>query len=51
MASTSDVCKTIVEKVDDCLALGVVDLNTGSIERVQGPDPVWAYKCSFFCAS
>lgn len=35
MASTNDVCKTIVEKVDDCLACGVVDLNTGMLMGVH----------------
>jgi hypothetical protein len=39
MASTSDVCKTIVEKVDDCLALGVVDLNTGMLMGVHHAVP------------
>jgi hypothetical protein len=35
MASTQDACKGIVEKVDDCLAVGVVDLNTGMLMGVH----------------
>jgi hypothetical protein len=35
MASTTDVCKTVLEKVDDCLAIGVVDLNTGMLMGVH----------------
>ena len=35
MASTNEVCKTISEKVDDCLACGVVDLNTGMLMGVH----------------
>lgn len=39
MASTTDVCKMVVEKVDDCLALGVVDLNTGMLMGVHHTVP------------
>jgi hypothetical protein len=39
MASTNDVCKSVVEKVDDCLALGVVDLNTGMLMGVHHTVP------------
>jgi hypothetical protein len=39
MASTTDVCKTILEKVDDCLAVGVVDLNTGMLMGVHHSVP------------
>lgn len=39
MASTQDVCKTTLEKVDDCLALGVVDLNTGMLMGVHHTVP------------
>ncbi len=35
MAATNDVCKSIQEKVDDCLAVGVVDLNTGMLLGVH----------------
>ena len=34
MANTTEVCKSIHEKVDDCLAVGVVDLNTGMLMGV-----------------
>ncbi|MBS1122910.1 MAG: hypothetical protein H6Q90_5138, partial [Deltaproteobacteria bacterium] len=39
MASTTDVCKSILEKVDDCLAVGVVDLNTGMLMGVYHSVP------------
>ncbi len=39
MASTTDVCKTVLEKVDDCLAVGVVDLNTGMLMGVYHSVP------------
>jgi hypothetical protein len=39
MASTQDVCKQILEKVDDCLAVGVVDLNTGMLMGVHHTVP------------
>jgi hypothetical protein len=39
MASTQDVCKTTLEKVDDCLAVGVVDLNTGMLMGVHHTVP------------
>jgi hypothetical protein len=39
MASTNSVCKSIVEKVDDCLAVGVVDLNTGMLMGVHHTVP------------
>ena len=39
MASTSEVCKGILEKVDDCLAVGVVDLNTGMLMGVHHAVP------------
>ncbi len=35
MASTTDICKVLVDKVDDCLAVGVVDLNTGMLMGVH----------------
>ena len=35
MASTQELCKTTREKVDDCLAVGVVDLNTGMLMGVH----------------
>ncbi len=35
MASTQELCKTTLEKVDDCLAVGVVDLNTGMLMGVH----------------
>ncbi|MEZ5401613.1 MAG: hypothetical protein R2729_18210 [Bryobacteraceae bacterium] len=34
MASTTDVCKTVFDKVDDCLAVGVVDLGSGMLMGV-----------------
>lgn len=39
MANTQDVCKTTLEKVDDCLAVGVVDLNTGMLMGVHHTVP------------
>jgi len=39
MASTTDACKGTVEKVDDCLAVGVVDLNTGMLMGVHHKVP------------
>lgn len=39
MASTTDVCRTILDKVDDCLAVGVVDLNTGMLMGVHHSVP------------
>ncbi|MBX3261294.1 MAG: hypothetical protein KIS83_21490 [Rubrivivax sp.] len=35
MASTQEICKGTLEKVDDCLAIGVVDLNTGMLMGVH----------------
>ena len=35
MANTADVCRELVDKVDDCLAVGVVDLNTGMLIGVH----------------
>ncbi len=39
MANTSEVCKSILEKVDDCVAVGVVDLNTGMLMGVHHSVP------------
>jgi hypothetical protein len=39
MASTQDICKTVVDRVDDCLAVGVVDLNTGMLMGVHHTVP------------
>jgi hypothetical protein len=39
MASTQDVCRQIQEKVDDALAVGVVDLNTGMLMGVHHTVP------------
>jgi hypothetical protein len=39
MASTQEVCKATLEKVDDCLAVGVVDLNTGMLMGVHHTVP------------
>lgn len=39
MASTTEVCKNVLEKVDDCLAVGVVDLNTGMLMGVHHSVP------------
>ncbi len=35
MANTADLCRELVDKVDDCLAIGVVDLNTGMLIGVH----------------
>lgn len=39
MASTQDMCRQVLEKVDDCLAVGVVDLNTGMLMGVHHAVP------------
>lgn len=39
MASTQEICQGVVEKVDDCLAVGVVDLNTGMLMGVHHTIP------------
>lgn len=39
MASTQEVCKATLEKVDDCLAVGVVDLNIGMLMGVHHTVP------------
>jgi hypothetical protein len=39
MPSTQEVCRTVVDKVDDCLAVGVVDLNTGMLMGVHHTVP------------
>jgi hypothetical protein len=39
MASTQEVCRQVLEKVDDCLAVGVVDLNTGMLMGVHHTVP------------
>jgi hypothetical protein len=39
MASTQEVCRTTLDKVDDCLAVGVVDLNTGMLMGVHHTVP------------
>jgi hypothetical protein len=39
VANTNDVCRQLVEKVDDCLAVGVVDLNTGMLMGVHHTIP------------
>jgi hypothetical protein len=39
MASTQEVCESVLEKVDDCLAVGVVDLNTGMLMGVHHTVP------------
>jgi hypothetical protein len=39
MASTQEVCKAVVEDVQDCLAVGVVDLNTGMLMGVHHTVP------------
>jgi hypothetical protein len=39
MASTTEVCRSILDKVDDCLACGVVDLNTGMLMGVHHSVP------------
>ncbi len=39
MASTNTVCKSVLEKIDDCVAVGVVDLNTGMLLGVHHAVP------------
>jgi len=39
MASTQEVCRSIHDRVDDCLALGVVDLSTGMLMGVHHTVP------------
>lgn len=39
MATTQEVCKQILEKVEDCLAVGVVDLGTGMLMGVHHTVP------------
>lgn len=39
MATTQEICKTLVENVEDCLATGVVDLNTGMMMGVHHTIP------------
>jgi hypothetical protein len=39
MGTTQEICRTLVEKVDDCLAVGVVDLNTGMMMGVHHSVP------------
>ncbi len=39
MSSTQDTCKAVLDKVDDCLAVGVVDLNTGMLMGVYHTVP------------
>jgi len=39
MASTTEICRGVLEKVDDCLAVGVVDLNTGMLMGVYHSVP------------
>lgn len=39
MASVTEVCQTIVDSVDDCLACGVVDLATGMMMGVHHTIP------------
>ena len=39
MASATEVCRQILEKVEDCVALGVVDLNTGMLLGVHHTVP------------
>jgi hypothetical protein len=39
MATTQDVCRKVVEDVADCLAVGVVDLNTGMLMGVHHTVP------------
>jgi hypothetical protein len=35
MANTNELCKHLVETVEDCLAVGVVDLNTGMLMGIH----------------
>jgi hypothetical protein len=39
VASTTEICRTVLDKVDDCLAVGVVDLNTGMLMGVHHSVP------------
>lgn len=39
MPSTQEVCEALVEDVQDCLAVGVVDLNTGMLMGVHHSVP------------
>lgn len=39
MPSTNEVCKNLLEKVEDCLAVGVVDLGTGMLMGVHHTVP------------
>lgn len=39
MAMTQDVCRGVLEKVEDCVAVGVVDLNTGMLMGVHHTIP------------
>ena len=39
MASTQEVCAQLVDDVSDCLAVGVVDLNTGMLMGVHHTVP------------
>lgn len=39
MPSTQEVCRQVLEKVEDCLAVGVVDLNTGMVLGVHHTVP------------
>jgi hypothetical protein len=39
MANTQEVCKNVLENVDDCIAVGVVDLNTGMLMGVHHSVP------------
>lgn len=39
MSSTNEVCRSILEKIDDCLAVAVVDLGTGMLLGVHHTVP------------
>ena len=39
MPTTNEACKMVHERVDDCLAVGVVDLNTGMLMGVHHTVP------------
>ena len=39
MASTQEVCKKVLEAADDCVAVGVVDLDTGMLIGVEHTIP------------
>ena len=39
MPNTNDVCKAMLEKVEDCLAVGVVDLGTGMLMGIHHTVP------------